>query len=143
MKVYIAASLEDGEIARYYASTLEETLSAEITFKWWECEPHPDSLEEKMQQICAEEMGIINCDVFIFYNGEKKTSGKYVEYGMAEILWKPIIIIGEEPSMLFKHRAKTFIGKYEKNLIEQIIHAVSELSGMVIKARNLNRLFEQ
>jgi len=143
MKVYIAASLEDNETVQYYASLLESNLNAEITFKWWECEPHPDSLEEKMQQICAEEMGIINCDVFIFYNGETKTSGKYVEYGMAEILLKPIIIIGKEPTMLFKHRAKTFIGKYEKNLDEQLIHAVSELSGMVIQARNLNRLFEQ
>jgi len=49
---------------------------------------------------------IRKCDLFIMYNTNKKTSGKFIELGMAIILNKPILIYGKDITSMFKSRTQ-------------------------------------
>lgn len=98
MKIYISASLEDVEKIKTLAKKLQLDGHT-ITFAWWE---HNPQLHREKVIHCKESLkGIRQCEFFLFYNGNKKTSGKYVELGMALSEKKYIVGMGIKVSGIF------------------------------------------
>lgn len=78
-----------------------------ITREWWK----HTNMEFKEKYARRDMKAIIRCDLFIFYNSKTKTSGKYVELGMAIALNKPVHIYGKPLTTIFRHNFTEYKGK--------------------------------
>lgn len=100
MKVYVSSAMEDEEeaikIAEYY-----ENSGHTITRKWWLFKSNDP--EEKKAFANMDKKAIRECDLFILYNSDYFTSGKYIELGMAIILEKLVFIYGKKLTTIFRH----------------------------------------
>jgi len=96
MKVYIATSFHDKERAIFVASLLKEN-GHEITCPWWLSKV--PTAEEAIKDI----QSIRECDVILgLFEKPFVYKGAIFELGIAYILGKSIIIVGEElDSMVF------------------------------------------
>ena len=78
MKVYISGSLEDEKEVIKIANFLKANGHT-ITREWWNHKNKDLKNEYAYQDLIA----IINCDLFVIFDSETKTSGKYIEVGIA------------------------------------------------------------
>lgn len=97
MKVYICASLEDEKEAIEIANFLK-ARGHTITREWWNYKNKNLKDEYAFQDLIA----IKECDFFVIFDSETKTSGKYIELGIAIGLGKPIINLGKKLTSVFK-----------------------------------------
>ena len=117
-KIYLASSVEDKSIVKKIDEQIKE-YNIEVIFKWWEF--YPNSELDKENHINHSIKAIKECDLFVLYNSfnSKKTSGKYIELGIAIALNKPILCIGHITS-IFKYSILSSIGQFSKNIPEKI-----------------------
>lgn len=104
--IFIAGSMKDVEKIKKIANVYEE-YGHVIKRKWWnqtdENKKHEYALEDKK--------AIKKCDLFIMYNGTKKTGGKYVELGMALMEDKEVHVYGKKLTTIYRHLTK-YISEY-------------------------------
>jgi len=94
--VYISGSLEDEKEIINIANFLK-SKGFIITREWWN---HKD--KNLKSHYAAEDLIAINkCDLFIIYDSDTKTSGKYIELGIAIGLNKTIINLGKKLTSVF------------------------------------------
>lgn len=103
MRIYISASMEDEERVIQIANYLK-AMGHTITREWWNFKDSNLKHEYAYHDLTA----IQDCDFFIFYNSEIKTTGKYVEFGIALGLNKPIISLGKELTTVFRVFSKHY-----------------------------------
>ena len=97
--MYICGSVEDVESIKKLASFFEFN-GFEITRDWWN---HIDRDEDsKNFYACEDLIAIKKCDLFVIYEGNIKTSGKYIELGIAIALGKPIFNLNKRLTSVFK-----------------------------------------
>ena len=90
-KVYVAGSIHDVDEVKQFISLLK-SYGYIITEDWTQ-----HKLITHCQQDAINDLkGIDNCDVFIMYLTNTKSSGKMFEFGYAEALKKPILIFGNQ-----------------------------------------------
>lgn len=99
MKVYLAAPWVERDLARIEAQKFIDS-GYEITEAWWDHEQTTDPTELEKQAL-RDVMGVVAADIFVLLNSGK-SEGKAVEMGMAMVLDKPVLIIGE-PSNIFHY----------------------------------------
>jgi hypothetical protein len=90
LRVYLASSWEYKDIVKGLMKYLEEK-GCTITEDWT---THEDPKREE-EWAKRDYQGVEICDVFIIYEPKKRTSGKYIELGMALAWGKPIYVVGE------------------------------------------------
>jgi len=88
-KIFIASSLDNKDNVKILMSKLINR-GYEITKDWTR------NITDDYNDAVTNLEAIDNCDVFIFYLSETKSSGKMFEFGYAEALKKPIIIFGNK-----------------------------------------------
>jgi nucleoside 2-deoxyribosyltransferase len=99
MKFYIGSSYDDRIIAKEFADKMEER-GHKCTCKWWR---HWN--EDRSNVYCEEDIaGVEACEIFVIYNGPKKSPGKLIEAGMAIALGKPVYLFGQKLNTIFIHR---------------------------------------
>jgi nucleoside 2-deoxyribosyltransferase len=90
-KLYIAGSINDVDEIKQFMQLLE-SKGYIITENWTQ-----HKLITHGQQDAKNNLkGIDDCDVFIMYLTNTKSSGKMFEFGYAEALMKPILIFGNQ-----------------------------------------------
>ena len=90
-KLYIAGSINDVDEIRKFIK-LMKAYKYTITEDWTR-----HKLKTHGQQDAKDNLkGIDDCDVFIMYLTNTKSSGKMFEFGYAEALKKPILIFGNQ-----------------------------------------------
>lgn len=90
-KVYVAGSLHDVDEIKQFMQILE-SKGYIITEDWTQHK----LITHRQQDAINDLKGIDNCDVFIMYLTNTKSSGKMFEFGYAEALKKPILIFGNQ-----------------------------------------------
>lgn len=115
MKLYLSSSVCDMQVLKELSKKLE-SLGHTITRKWWE--NTEGNKEEQDSYAIKDKEAIEKCDLFIMYNGEKKTSGKLIEFGIAIGCGKPIIKFGNKLTSVFSCFGRSY--KNIKNLIKDI-----------------------
>lgn len=121
MKAYISGSLEDEKEVIKLANMLKY-IGFEITREWW----NHKNMNLKSLYACEDLIAIQKCDLFIIYNSDIKTSGKFIELGIAIGLNKPIISMGKELTSPFKIFAPYLTD--EKELLQMERCPVSRLT---------------
>lgn len=66
---------------------------------------------DKNQYAQMDLVAIRECDCFLMYNGNRKSSGKFIELGMAIAFNKPIYVLGNQLTSIFKFFTQ-YIGDY-------------------------------
>lgn len=90
-KLYVAGSINDVDEIRKFIELLK-SYEYTITEDWTR-----HKLKTHGQQDAKDNLkGIDDCDVFIMYLTNTKSSGKMFEFGYAEALKKPILIFGNQ-----------------------------------------------
>jgi nucleoside 2-deoxyribosyltransferase len=102
-KIYVAASFEDRQIV----SQIEQSLiikGYEIVSNW------TDHLNlDKADEYAEEDLNNIKqADLLIMYNSNLKTTGKFIEVGMAIMKNIPVIVIGNSLTSVFKKYVKNY-----------------------------------
>jgi len=141
LKIFIAGSISDIKPIKEL-SEIYEMASDVITRKWWDelDKPKKISMRENIEAI--EE-----CELFVFYNGNEKTSGKYVELGVAIALNKNITFFGEKLTTIYSNCKElkkpnnfVFYSEYfdESNFVHNIGTAFRSYKKCYEKAMNFN-----
>jgi hypothetical protein len=107
IKVYLSASIEDKDSILKFIQNIEKAHKDkyEITCRWW------DRIGNDKITYALECMnGVKEADLFLMYNGNKKTTGKSIELGMAIILGKIIRVYGNPLTTIFNSLIK-YCGK--------------------------------
>ena len=90
-KIYVAGSIYDIDEIKQFMQILK-SKGYIITEDW----TSHKLLTHGKQNAENNLKGIDNCDVFIMYLSNTKSSGKMFEFGYAEALKKPILIFGNQ-----------------------------------------------
>lgn len=109
MKVYVSGAEEDEEECIKIADKFEREGHI-ITRKWWNYKS--DDTEVLKAYVNMDKKAIKECDLFVLYNGNYFTSGRYIELGMALILDKMVYVYGKHLTTMFRY------GCYNKKLDE-------------------------
>ena len=116
IKIYISASLQDRGVVQQFKNNIDDAHKGkyEITCRWWD-EDDDDPITRALE--CK--IGVAECDLFIMYNGTKKTTGKSIELGMAILAGKPTLIYGEPLTTSFRAVVKYCGNKLPESLNDQ------------------------
>lgn len=112
-RVYVSSSWEDKEVAHSIA-ILFMRMGYDITCEWWN-----HSGKNRLMYGIEDKIGVEDCDLFIFYNGEHKTTSKFVELGIAIGLGKPVRIYGNPISGVFGSNIM-YCGKLPDDIVNNI-----------------------
>lgn len=63
---------------------------------------------------------IKECELFVLYNGERKSGGKYIELGIAIAFNKPVVIYGNNITSIYKSRT------HHNKLISDLPNLINE-----------------
>ena len=97
IKFFVAASWEDKEIAKDMAIDISMKFLWENVSTWW---THADR-NKKLKYAMEDLENLKRADVLFVYNGEKKTSGKLIEIGIALGLGKKVFLYGNKLSTVY------------------------------------------
>ena len=99
--MFIAGSIEDKDKLIKLVEHFE-IMGCVITRKWWKFTTD----KEHNYPIYVEEdiKAIKECDLFVLFNTDKKTGGKYIEIGIAIAFNKPILIYGDNITSIYRSR---------------------------------------
>jgi len=100
LKIYISGALKDEKECIKIANKYENDGHI-ITRKWWEFKSNDPDVKKAYANMCKK--AIKECDLFILYNSDSITSGRYTELGMAIILEKMIYVYGNPLTTIFRH----------------------------------------
>ena len=115
IRVYLSASIDDREKVLEFIGNIEREHGGryQITCRWW------DNIgDDKITYALECIIGVKECDLFLIFNGDKKTSGKTIELGMAIILGKVIRLYGNPLTTIFGSLIKYYGNRLPKNLNE-------------------------
>lgn len=104
MKIYVSGSVDEKDIIIKIASYYSENYKCIITRPWWTIRPNNET--DRSMFAIKDEIAIKECDIFILYNSGNKTSGKFIELGIAIALNKKIFVYGKPLTSVF--RCKTY-----------------------------------
>lgn len=113
IRIYISASWDDRDKVMEFKNNIDDSHKGryELTCRWWD-HTGDDSITYALEDV----IGVSKCDIFIFYNGEKKTSGKFIEFGMALAFRKTIKVYGKPLTTVFRKLTEYCGEELPKNL---------------------------
>lgn len=121
MQVYLAGRYSKKLELRKYADELEK-VGIRVGTEWLKEPDNPngalsDSSESKLAEYARQDYWNIGaCDVFVFFaenqDFQPPRGGRHVEFGMALILGKPIVVVGS-PENIFHYLPGFHIGHFE------------------------------
>ena len=97
--MYICGSVDDIEPIKKLANFFA-LIGFKATRDWWNYINKDE--DSKNFYACEDLIAIKKCDLFVIYEGNIKTSGKYIELGIAIALGKPIINLNKRLTSVFK-----------------------------------------
>lgn len=101
MKLYIAAPWVHRLQARHTADWFA-ARGYTITSRWLREHEASDDPTVLQREALADVKDVRTCDAFILLN-TTRSDGKATELGMAYILGKPIVVVGERPGNVFHY----------------------------------------
>jgi hypothetical protein len=120
LKIYIGASWGDRLLVKEVCEILENYGIRQME-DWW---THIDRGKWRQYAI-SDRVAVRQAGVFILYNGDKKTSGKMIEFGMAIEREIPIWSFGNKINSVFRYFIKKhFDLKDAKSIAGKIIELV-------------------